>query len=180
MRLKEFTLNERIKTFSDQQKDKMKIISDKIKQICDVFDIIIEFENYCVKNILLELDKLIELRNKRSEIELNKGNNFYIKQFKEAADELNEKIINIKNKWNVLNASDNPEKSIENINKQINILKGVSNKLKKLDDNNLISIKILIDIIDEFRNFKVYKAMNSDNLIDTINILIELKEEIEA
>ena len=179
MRLKEFTLSERIKTFSTQQKDKMNVVNDKVKNICDIFDTIIELENYIIKNILVELDKLISLRSKRTEIEFDKGNQYYISQFKDTAQSLDDKIANLMNKWNVLNTGEN--KSINKINQQITLLKDVATNLSAVPNaEKLISITTLIDIVNEFGNFQVYKAINSKDLATKINILIELKEYIES
>jgi len=180
MRLKEFTLDERIKTFNDQQKNKILVINDKIKNICNIFDTIVELENFIIKNILIELDKLISLRSKRSKIELNRGKEYYINQFKDAASKLYNKISDLKNKWDILNKNEN--KSISDINKQISMLKDASKSLSILDKNKnnaLSATSVLVDIINEFESFKVYKAINSSNLVERINILMELKEYIE-
>lgn len=174
MRVKDFAMDERIQTYSENQRDKLLTLTSKIEGLNELFDIMVELENFFISNIIYELNRLLLLRSQNE----NMTRDVYLDEFKKYASQLNEKIDNLIVKWDSMYIRagytiDNIKMIIESMKECVHILSPIKNFTKSE------TVDILVNLINEFGYFRIYKTISSDNIIERLNILITLKNEIE-
>lgn len=178
MRLKSININERSSTFSnEEQKNSLNDMSVVINQIGEIFDNVVQLEEFVLQNIHEELSILIGIRMNKEKIVNEKGMKVYLSDyFSPSAYKVEEKIEKALGDWNTAN----DRSSVNEIKGALLILKKVSETLKNVGVEKYKSVGLLKDLIDEFGYFQVAKVILNGNIVDRISILTKLKSEVET
>lgn len=174
MRIKSFNIDSRLSTSTDEYTiEQLKYISKMINYISKLFDIIIEFETFVVTNSLPEIDALLKVRMEKDLTSKER----YIPKFKESAINLNMKINAVITTWNNMQ-KENGNITTDDIKKYILDLKEIHAELKEEKDESII--RVVLDLIDRFGNFRVLKIILEDSdIITRMNILLSFKDYID-
>jgi len=177
MRLKNINIDERSSTFTNEkQKRSLKEMSSSINKLGEVFDNMVNLEAFIIQGIQNELAILLSIRQDKENIIQNYGLEIYLEEyFKPAVYKIEDKIVKVLQNWD--NAGDRLE--TQEIKNTIVVLKEVSNVLDKIATTKLKSLAILDDMINEFGYFQVCRAIFTDDIIERMNILTQLRLEID-
>jgi len=177
MRLKTLNINDRSEAFSLKTSNIIKCITRDINKIGLMFDKFIELETFIMTNVLEELEELVDVRNKRKNIEKEESTNVYINDFfKPAAMKLSKKIDIIIEEWDLMNTEFTSIK-INRICEYLQVFKKfISNLIKH--EIPFTTIDIIKDIINDFGRFQSIRCMTSKNIVVRIEMLLISKENI--
>lgn len=177
MRLKNININERNSTFTNEnQKRSLRDMSSSINQLGVVFDNMVNLESFILKEIQGELSLLLNIRKDREKIINENGVDLYLEEFfKPAVYKIEEKINQVISDWD---GTDDRMKTQE-IKEVVIIIKEVSQILSKIQIDKFQSLKTLNDLINEFGYFQMCKAIFTGDIVERMNILAQLKTEID-
>lgn len=175
MRLKNLNINISSKTLSKDDSKFLDSFTKKIEKICSVFDKITQLEGYIIEEIRKELTDLLAVRSMRDEmIEAGEKEKYIHDLFIPAVNILSDKMKTAVQYWN-----ENEETKTNEILEFIKILKKASKTIENSNPSEKIeSMNIIKDLIDEFGYFKITKSIFTDNVVEKVNVLIDLKDQI--
>lgn len=178
MRFKRLNIEERSKKYSDTQKQSLDNISTSINKIGEFFDVIVELEQFVVKNIKPELIDLFKILENRDSLVEEHGKDLYINDiFIPVVEKLESSLDSSKENWN----SNRKDYNLDVIKSSVEHLKEFNKALQNLIESTGSRVETFIaidDIFKSFGNFVVYKSIVSDNRAEKIENLLHLKEEI--
>ena len=180
MRLKKLTHDfSKYNTYKNEQKNVLNDIISKINRISDFFDAIAEFEKFIIEEIKTDYMVLIDIRQRRAEIEEREGKYSYLNNhFLPTMSTLNDKIDLAMRNWNIVEK----EFTVNKMKSFIIALKNFVTELNVLDaiefgDKTSLTATIT-DIIESFDKFKVYKAIISGDIVTRATTLISMQRDI--
>lgn len=178
MRFKRLNIEERSKKYSDAQKSSLNNISSNINKIGEFFDVIVELEQFVIKNIRPELIDFFKILENRDSLISEHGKDAYIDEiFIPVAEKLETSLYSAEDNWN----SSRKDYNIDMIKESIEHLKAFNRALQDLLNSTESKVETFIainEIFKSFGNFVVYKSIVSDNRAEKIENLLHLKEEI--
>lgn len=178
MRFKRLNIEERSKKYSDTQKQSLDNISTSINKIGEFFDVIVELEQFVVKNIKPELIDLFKILENRDSLVEEHGKDLYINDiFIPVVEKLESSLDSSKENWN----SNRKDYNLDVIKSSVEHLKEFNKALQNLIESTGSRVETFVaidDIFKSFGNFVVYKSIVSDNRAEKIENLLHLKEEI--
>lgn len=187
MRLKKLSHDfEKYNSYESEQKIVLSSIISRLNRMGDFFDVVVKLEKFMIEEVRAEYTKLIEVRQKKQEIEAKEGSANYIKNyFLPAVSNLNNKIeVSIQN-WNHVEKEYTTGKIYGFISAMKNFYKELSNMDKantSLDEDanlhNLSITNIIKDIMDSFAKFRMYKAIMCDDIIIRLETLLSMQKDI--
>lgn len=176
MRLKTLNFSGRSDSFSPITSKLVKEMTGDLNKMGTLFDKFVELETFIFSNIIDEFEELISIRENRKNIEEENGQQSYLNDyFLPAAKTLESKIDTIIEEWNLINNDFDSNKIIK-IGDMLKSFKVYLNDLLK--GNNLNTIEIMKQIIDDFGRFKSIGCMASNNIALKIEVLLQSKENI--
>ena len=185
MRLKKLNHNfEKYKDYENEQKMVLGSIVSRLNRIGDFFDVIVKLEKFVIEEVREEYSKLVEVRMNKAKIEVDEGNEAYIKNhFLPAVDALNKKMENSVQNWNYVEREFTTGKIYGFISATKNFYKELDKLNGDDEDEDLhgSSISTLIkDILDNFGRFKMYKAIISKDIVIRLEILLSMQKDIAS
>jgi len=178
MRFKRLNIEERSKKYSDAQKSSLDTISKNINKIGEFFDIIVELEQFIIKNIKPELLDFFKLIDNRDSLISEHGKDGYINElFIPTVEKLESALVSARENWD----ANREDYTISTIEKSVEYLKTFNRSLQELIQSSGQKVETFMaidDIFKSFGNFVVYKSIISDNRAEKIENLIFLKEEV--
>jgi hypothetical protein len=185
MRLKKLSHNfEKYKDYEDEQKLVLSSIISRLNRIGDFFDVVVKLEKFVIEEVRDEYTKLIEVRNKKAEIEAAEDSVSYIQNhFLPAVEALNQKMESSIQSWNHVEREYTTGKVFGFISAMKNFYKELEAMDSALPDEDSdlhgSSMTTLIkDILDNFGKFKMYKAIMSDDVIVKLETLLSMQEDM--
>jgi len=185
MRLKNINIEERSSIYSSEQKDRLKMISSEVNKIGDIFDVLVELETFVIDNIEQKLNDFINIKVNKDSITKNVGLEKYLSDyFKPSSDCLDKELKNVISQWDRMMMERNThEYKLENIRLIINKFKELYKFIDPIIQTTEFKIEgfeSLKKIIEEFTNFKIYKVLISEDIIEKLQLLIDLKSKIDG
>lgn len=185
MRLKSINIEERSSIYSSEQKDRLRVISSEVNKIGEIFDVLVDLESFVIENIEQKLNDFMNVKTNKGSIVAKIGIDKYLSDyFRPASDSLDADLNRVVDLWN--------EKMVE-INKKeytLKNIKSVINKFKELykfidpiiqtSEFKIEGFESLKKIIEEFTNFKIYRVLISEDIVEKLQSLIDLKSKIEG
>lgn len=185
MRLKNINIEERSSIYSSEQKDRLRVISSEVNKIGEIFDVLVDLESFVIENIEQKLNDFMNVKTNKDSIVAKIGIDKYLSDyFRPASDSLDADLNRVIELWN--------EKMIE-INKKeytLENIRSVINKFKELykfidpiiqtSEFKIEGFESLKKIIEEFTNFKIYRVLISEDIVEKLQSLIDLKSKIEG
>ena len=185
MRLKSINIEERSSIYSSEQKDRLRVISSEVNKIGEIFDVLVDLESFVIENIEQKLNDFMNVKTNKDSIVAKIGIDKYLSDyFRPASDSLDADLNRVIELWN--------EKMIE-INKKeytLENIRSVINKFKELykfidpiiqtSEFKIEGFESLKKIIEEFTNFKIYRVLISEDIVEKLQSLIDLKSKIEG
>ena len=183
MRLKNINIEERSSIYSAEQKDRLRSISAEVNKIGEIFDVIVDLEMFIIENIETSLNNFMTIRANKDLIIGKEGEAAYLaKYFKIAADTLDNEIDKAVKKWDdQMDKNGQPQYKLESIKKTIEKFKALYRFIDPITSETKIEgFEALKNIINEFTNFRVYMILTTDDIVDKLQSLIDLKGKIEG
>lgn len=186
MRLKSVNIGERSSVYSNEQKERLKSISQNINKIGEIFDIIVDLEMYIIDNVEKHLNDFILIKTNKEKITREEGEDRYLNfYFKNAAEKLDLELKRVAVSWDERSMINKLEShtissirnSIENYKRLYSFINPI---VVKSSEYKIEGFEALKNIIEEFGNFRIYKVLTSNNVTEKLNILIDLKSKIEG
>lgn len=183
MRLKNINIEERSSIYSAEQKDRLRTISAEVNRIGEIFDVIVDLEMFIIENIETSLNNFMTIRANKDLIIQKEGEAAYLaKYFKIAADNLDNEINKAVQKWDdQMTKNGQTQYTLENIKKTIEKFKALYKFIDPITaETQIEGFEALKNIINEFTNFRVYMILTTDDIVDKLQSLIDLKGKIEG
>lgn len=180
MRLKKINYDfEKQKSYEDKQKNILSSVISRINRIGDFFDIVVKLEKFVIEEVRQEYIELIQIRQKKEELMENEGLEKYIKEyFLPVVNKLNTKIEQSVRSWNHVERDYTTGKIYGFVSAMKNFYKELD-KLNKEDDVSEFPMSQLMkDVLDSFGNFKMFKAVMSEDSVSRIETLLEIQQDI--
>jgi len=185
MRLRKLSQNfEKYKNYENEQKMVLSSIISRLNRIGDFFDVVVKLEKFMIEEVREEYTDLIEIRQKKQEIEDVEGPSDYItKYFVPAVTRLNDKIEALIQDWNRVEK----EYTTGKIYGFISAMKNFYKELDEFDNSNTKeeselhgspTTDLVKEILDSFSNFRMYKAVMSDDLVKRLETLLSMQQDI--
>lgn len=187
MRLKKLSTNFNTKKdYDSEQKLVLSSIISRINRIGDFFDVVIKMEKFVIEEVRDEFAALVDIRNRKSEIEKAEGSVDYInKHFLPAVNKLNDKMEASVQSWNHVEREYTTGKifgfisAMKNFSKELVAMDSALSDDEGEDDLHGSSTTVLIkDILDNFDKFKMYKAIMTDDVILKMQTLLSMQKDI--
>lgn len=185
MRLKKLSHNfEKYKDYEDEQKMVLSSIISRLNRIGDFFDVVVKLEKFVIEEVREEYARLVEIRNKKNEIEAAEGTAAYIQNhFIIAVEALNTKIESAIQSWNYVEKEYTTGKifgfisAMKNFYKELEIM-DFDNSEEEDNLYNSSTTTLIKDILDNFGRFKIYKAIMSDNIVTKLETLLSMQDDM--
>ncbi len=187
MRLKKLSHDfEKYNSYESEQKIVLSSIISRLNRMGDFFDVVVKLEKFMIEEVRTEYTRLIDVRQKKQEIEAQEGSAAYIKNhFLPAVSDLNNKIeISIQN-WNHVEKEYTTGKIYGFISAMKNFYKELDNMDKMyINPNENMNLhgssitNIMKDIVDNFSRFRMYKAIMCDDIIIRLEALLSMQKDI--
>lgn len=173
MRFKSMNIENRSSKYSDTQKESLSVITESMNKVGEVFDNFIEFEQFIIKDIKKELNDYFNVRENRSVIIKENGNDYYINNvFLPVVEALEKRLQLAVENWNSTS-----DINIESLNIFAESMKSIYQALKNFP--NLETAKAIKELCDSFANFMVYRAVNAEDRAKKMESLYYLKESLD-
>jgi hypothetical protein len=185
MRLKKLSHDfEKYKGYENEQKLVLSSIISRLNRIGDFFDVVVKLEKFVIEEVRDEYAALIDIRNKKAEIEEAESAVAYIQNhFLPAVDVLSNKIEKSTQSWNHVEREYTTGKifgfisAMKNFYKELEVLdKGTGNE----ELHGLSMTSLIKDILDNFGRFKMYKAIMTDDVVVKLETLLSMQEDMVA
>lgn len=185
MRLKNINIEERSSVYSAEQKDRVRVISAEVNKIGEIFDVLVDLESYVIENIEQKLNDFMNVKiNKDSIVEKVGIDNYLSDYFRPASDSLTQDLERVILMWDEKMVSNKTEEyKLENIQVVINKFKELYKFIEPIiqtSEFKIAGFESLKKIIEEFTNFKIYRVLISDSVVEKLQSLIDLKSKIEG
>lgn len=185
MRLKNIHIEERSSIYSLEQKERLKIISYEVNKIGEIFDVLVDLEMFVIENIEQKLNDFINIKINKDSIVSKEGlEKYLLDYFKPASEALDDELNKVVELWNNKMIEVNKkEYTLENIRSIINKFKELYKFIEPIiqtSDFKIEGFESLKKIIEEFTNFKIYHILISNDIIEKLQSLIDLKSKIEG
>lgn len=187
MRLKKLSHDfEKYNSYESEQKMVLSSIISRLNRMGDFFDVIVKLEKFMIEEVRVEYTKLVEVRQKKQEIESKNGSVVYINDyFLPTVSALNSKIETSIQNWNRVEKEYTTGKIYGFISAMKNFYKELDNMDKihtpPEEDSNLHSssiTNIMKEVMDSFSKFRMYKAIMCDDLIIRLETLLSMQKDI--
>lgn len=176
MRLKGLSSDNAKQSYNDTQKKSLNTIISRINKIGEFFENVARFEQFVLDDIKDKYWELINVRQKKNQIINNEGNKEYINNyFLPAVNNLNEKIEKTIQNWNLIERHYTTGiiygfiSGIKNLHKQLGIL--IENEESEI-------VESVQDIVNNFAEFRVYKAVMSTDVLKRIETLLSIENDV--
>lgn len=185
MRLKNINIEERSSIYSSEQKDRLRVISSEVNKIGEIFDVLVDLESFVIENIEQKLNDFMNVKTNKDSIVAKIGIDKYLSDyFRPASDSLDADLNRVIELWNKKMIEINKkEYTLENIRSVINKFKELYKFIDPIIQTSEFKIEgfeSLKKIIEEFTNFKIYRVLISENIVEKLQSLIDLKSKIEG
>lgn len=180
MRLKKLNYDfEKQKSYEEKQKNVLNSVVSRINRISDFFDVVVKLEKFMIEEVREEYIQLVQVRQKKEDLMKSEGLEKYIKEyFLPAVERLNEKIEYSVQSWNHVERDYTTGKIYGFVSAMKNFYKELD-KLNEEDDVNEFPMSELMkDVLDSFGNFKMFKAVMSEDSVSRIETLLEIQQDI--
>lgn len=173
MRFKSINIENRSSKYSEKQKESLSVITASLSRIGEVFDSIVELEQFIIKDVKKELNDYFNIRENRLFIIEENGNEYYINNiFLPIVEALEARLDLAVENWNQTS-----DISIDSLNDFIDGMKSLYQILKNFPD--IETAKAIQDLCNSFANFVVYRAINSTDRAKKMENLYLLKESLD-
>lgn len=182
MRLKKISNDfSKYKDYEAEQKNILNTIISRINRIGDFFDSIVKFEKFMIEEIKNEYRQLVIIRQQKNEIINKIGIEEYLnKHFIPTVNSLSDKIEVSVQSWNNVEKEYTTGKMYGFISAMKNFYIDLD-KVDKQEDSELHTSSmsgIIKEILDIFGNFKMYKAIMTDDIVQKIETLLSIQQYI--